>query len=337
MPRCSSLLPAAAVAAIALPACGGAEEATSLPSRYALLGRRADVSELTYTIEGRGEAELARACKRWAELGAGFRPARAGEIPDFTVTWEHRAHGACMPFGMDTSVAHTGPLEPAGTSTFVHLDAARAWDTEDGPSLSQALLHELGHVLGLDHGPDPESLMFADPGSEHITQADRDAFWTLYGGGDIDAADVVVSRGGETLAVVHGVATPGRTDFELFDTDGDGDDELVVWRTDPEGSGEITAFHFVAGPLPEHTRGPRLGMTDSSATIDLLIAAGERVLVVQYPNGNRTVRRFDDDGHLHALSEEGIPALGATPERRREGDLDGDGVLEHVARGSRSN
>jgi len=319
------------VGLLALGACDGPVGEAVPPSRYALRGAWPDPSTLTYSLSGEGVHELETACARWAALGpVSFRAAAVGETPDFTVTWERGAHGSCTPFGADPSLAHTGPVPGP---TFVHLDAGRNWSEAGGPALAQTILHELGHVLGLDHSPDPMALMYADPSAQEITRAERDALHTLYGGGTIDESDLVVVRDDEVLAVVHGVGTSGFADFELFDTDGDGDDELVVWRIDRAGEGELTAFHFAPGPRPERTVGPRLGMTAHNGTTHLVTTvAGTRLLVLEYPNGNRIVRRFDDDGHLRTGTDEELPSLEDTPARRTSGDLDGDGRRESVRR-----
>lgn len=327
-------------------ACSAGRDAPVLPAGYALRGFWADPGAITYRVEGGGgpldektlERAFERACAAWSAAGAagrtrvGFRAALPDEEPDVVLSWQRRAHGPCPPFGTDTSVAHSGPV---GHGTFIHLDAGRTWTTGEGAgvSLDQTLLHELGHVLGIDHGSDPGSLLYSDPVAKEITRSDRDALWTLYGGPAPGPSDVVVSHGDGRVAVVYGVATPGRSELALFDTEGDGKDELLVWRTDAEGQGELVVIHFAPGPRAERTVGPRVGVVDSTGDVYLVATPdGERLLVISYPNGNRIVRAFDRRGILQAREGE-PPPLRGRPEYRREGDLDGDGVPERVARG----
>jgi len=60
---------------------------------------------------------------------------------------------------------------------------------------------------------------------------------------------------------------------------------------------------------------------------------GERLAVGVYPNGRRSVRSFDARGLLQSRGEQGLElawlhaAAAATA-----GDVDGDGVAEHVGR-----
>lgn len=329
--------------------CGrGPDSQTTSPARFGLRGRWEDPSALTYRLDllrSPLEEPVVRrafegACQAWSQTGpVGFRPAREDEAADLVVSWERAVHGPCPPFGMDTSVAHTGPVS---SGTFIHLDRDRNWvvgePTASGtnPSLEQTLLHELGHVLGLDHSPDPGALMSSDPETVGIEPSDRAGLLTLYGVALQGTAepgpnDLAIARAGRTLAILREVAVPGLTDFELFDTDGDGRDEVVLWRTDPAGAGELVSFFFDSRCRPVHTLGPRPGMTAPEASITLLLTeTGERLLLLTYPNGHRIARVFDPDGVLHAFGGE-LPAFSPLA-RRLEGDLDGDGTRELIAR-----
>ena len=318
--------------------CG--PEPPPTPARFALRGRWEDPSALVYRLDAQDspfEADLVRrmleqACARWSEVApVGFRPAREGELSDLDVSFERGRHGSCMPFGVDGSVAHSGPV---GTGTFVHLDLDRSWVASgpgdaQAPALEQTLLHELGHVLGLDHSSDPDALMYADPHTTQIERSDVAGIRTLYDRSPPGPGDLAVTRGAETLAVLRGLAVPGAVEFELFDTDGDGHDELVLWRTDPAGHGELTSFFFDERCRPYRTLGPRAGMTGPGAATALVVtAARERLLVLAYPNGNRVARLFDGRGILQDY--EGDPPALVQSARRLTGDLDGDGSEERV-------
>lgn len=313
-------------------ACGS--RATDPASSYTLRGRWEEPSDITFRLDAEGAPvppsvlERAFLAARRAWEGAGrvrLRRARSGEVPDFTVSFAAGSHGDCPPFGRGPEVAHAGPVRPG---TFLHLDRERAWEREGGPDLELTVLHELGHVLGLDHSPDPRAVMHSAPVSTRLQASDRDALRTLYGGPPPGPRDLVLERGGTRFGVVYGLR-PG-ADFELFDTDGDGDDELCLWRTDPQGNGSFTALHFAPGALPLRTMGPRPGMVDPAASIRLLARGGQRFLILEWANGHRIARTFDGLGRLQSGDPAALPETLPPATRRRDGDLDGDGTLERV-------
>jgi hypothetical protein len=232
-------------------------------ARFAVRGRWRGEREIAYELEAQhgalAPAQLARAVRsaldEWAATGcATFHEARAGEAPALTFAWAFDEHGACVPFGRDPSVAHAGPVGPG---TCVHFDAQRAWDVE---SLRRAALHEIGHVLGLDHSPDEGAVMYPEPSPDraHLAQSDLAAIHSLYGGGASASGDLVITKGGEEL-VLHAVAPPELTDWKLADTDADGVLEVLVWRTDAAGHGALWSHHFAPGPRLERSSGPVYG------------------------------------------------------------------------------
>lgn len=335
------------------------------PPAFTVRGRLDDPLAITWTLDLAGcpvDPDVFRdavmyAQASWAATGVvGFRAAAAGDAPDVVYAWRAVAHGTCTPFGVDTSVAHTGPVGPG---TFVHLDAGRDWSERGDLSLFHTCLHETGHVLGLGHSPDPAAVMFAtdDVVRERLSSSDLAGVHSLYGGGRERPGDLTIAHAnkagtGTPTACLRGVAPPATTAFAVFDTDGDGDDELLVWRTDTAGYGALTAYHFRAGPALDRTVGPLLGLAaPSSPTFFGVDANGERLMVTVIGEGRLRVLKFDDAGLLSArpvaplrlgaalVDEDGdglldrpLPGDAALCRSDRIGDLDGDGVLELVSR-----
>ncbi len=337
-------------------ACGQGEPGPRFS--FTVRGRWPDPTALTYAIEAeRGPVDAAtfveaveRALDAWSKTGVVlFVEESAGA--DVVFGWRTDTHDACQPFGRDESAAHAGPtLSP----TFVHFDADRTWGGADGFSLFQVALHETGHVLGLGHSADERAVMYSVPSADRarLGESDRAGLHSLYGGGRARPGDVRVLAGdgdAHELAILRGVAPPETTELAVFDTDGDGADELLVWRTDARGDGALTIFRFDEGPRLARTTGPLLSSVPPGTQGVLLEGrSGERLLLGIRPDGRFSARRFDDGGRLAAwtpsgpfeltegLSDlDGDGVLDGTPEPPAlptAGDLDGDGRIERVSR-----
>ena len=118
---------------VALLGVGACSDPPPFQARFSVRGRWNGARELRCRVEpGDGpvppaacEAALREALETWRatglvtyELGA---PDAAANV---VFAWQRGAHGDCTPFGVDPSVAHTGPVGP---DTFVHFDAGRVW------------------------------------------------------------------------------------------------------------------------------------------------------------------------------------------------------------------
>lgn len=308
-------------------------------ARFTALGRCADPRALRVKLEplagplapAEFEAAAERALAAWSATGVvGF--VRVKERPyDVVLGWRRGAHDACTKFGTDTRVAHTGPV---GSPSFVHFDADREWSVDGGAGhgLFQTALHELGHVLGLGHSDDEAALMYplVDPRRDALGASDRAGLASLYGGGADGPADLVVLRAdGARAAVLRGVAPPDVSGYALFDSDGDGRDELCVWRTDVAGYGELMQWTFDDDLRLLRSIGPRLAVVAPRAAVTLgVTSAGERVIVSERTDGSHVARRFGAGGAL-AVYEGELPGVRADP---CAGDLNGDGSVERIAR-----
>ncbi len=283
------------------------------------------------------ERAVARAMATWQATGiVGFVAATSAADADVTVACRLGNHGACEPFGSTTAIAHSGPVVHG---TFVHLDAARPWDED---RLFRTALHELGHVLGLDHSVRADAVMAnGDPVPDHLGQPDLDGLHSLYGGGGaVGAADLaIVAADGTVATVLRGILGPN-TAHAAFDVDGDGAEDLVVWRTDAAGNGAMCVYHFTAGPQLATTSGPFLGVVLPGMTVAFARTAhGERLLLATRANGRMTVLAFDPHGvplpQAAALPDLDLQQLARTrAPASSSADFDGDGRRETFAPGA---
>lgn len=335
---------AAADTIAATTATAAAPTAAIAPADFAVRGRWPDPRQLTYRLQGEtcplGAEAFARASQRamqvWTATGViGFRPANEKEQADVTLGFRRGHHGACEPFGPGADVAHAGPVGPG---SFVHFDAGRTWSEHGGAgsvSLFHTALHELGHVLGLGHSEDGNAVMgTATERPSELSADDRAGLHSLYGGGEDGAGDLrITSSDGSIAVVLRAVAPPAQCEFGVFDCDGDGDQEVVVWRTDQAGYGRLTIHDFSRGPALQRTIGPWPGVVVPGARVGFIVGpAGERLLVSTDAAGRHVARQFEHHGIPELPSAPVAASVLAAASRPATGDLDGDGRPETVAR-----
>lgn len=319
---------------------------------FTVRGRWQDPHSLTYRIEDRGvplaEAEwrkqVARACATWTATGlATLTAAPEGAEADVTLGWRRGHHGACEPFSKDSAVAHSGPVR---SGTFVHFDGGRKWvgdatHDRDGYSVYGTALHELGHVLGLGHSSAIDAVMRTGViRSAPLAPSDLYGLQSLYGGGKDAKGDLLITTiDGKSIGALRGVAPAGISQHVVLDADGNGNDDVLVWRTDRAGNGQLMIYYFGPGPGPgaalTRTVGPFYGVIAFGAKVTWLrTGGGDRVLVTTFDNGRQAARRFDKYGALGPYAADLIDAAelaaALAADSSHAGDLDGDGVSELV-------
>ncbi|CAA0805910.1 Matrixin family protein [Striga hermonthica] len=149
-----------------------------------------DDQGINYLDPAEVRAVFARAFARWsAYIPVTFTETEDYEQADVKIGWYSGDHGDGTPFdGVLHVLAHAfGPGDGR-----LHLDADETWTTDvrkerskDAVDLESVVMHEIGHVLGLDHSSDKDAIMYPSvrPGTRKVELAEDDVVWiqTLYG------------------------------------------------------------------------------------------------------------------------------------------------------------
>jgi hypothetical protein len=167
---------------------------------------------------------------------------------------------------------------------FVYADG---WDDckdfQNPTNIDEVTTHELGHVLGLGHSPNPESIMFTfahfDGRGAVLAQEDRDGVAFLYPDGTLPPCTYALSSTGRT---VNGIATTANVNVSTSERCGWTAFTDANWITITAGeksSGNDTVeFEIAANPARKSRQ----------ATVSI---AGRLFTVTQKAGGTRTTPR----------------------------------------------
>lgn len=173
---------------------------SALPPAFTLRGcdYEGDFRTLSYAfalgtsdLQGAQEKQAVRdAFETWQQhVSIDFVEVGLQNQPNFTIGWFGDDHGDGAPFdGVGNTLAHAFYPPPCGGphSGKLHFDDAETWALADGVNkfdTETVALHEIGHLLGLDHSSIAGSVMFPTYGGERrtLTQDDIDGVQALYG------------------------------------------------------------------------------------------------------------------------------------------------------------
>ncbi|CAG9537330.1 unnamed protein product [Cercopithifilaria johnstoni] len=128
-------------------------------------------NDLTYSIESLAddlsEREVRDAIRKACDTWSAVIPITLNEISkkaDITVAFARRMHGDPWPFDGQGGVLAHATLPSSG---ILHFDSDEKWvymnpkaiSSYDSTDVLQVAVHEIGHVLGLEHSSDSDSIM----------------------------------------------------------------------------------------------------------------------------------------------------------------------------------
>lgn len=143
----------------------------------------------TPDISGDNErTAIQTAFQTWADALCGMGFVEASGDTDFVSGWFTGDHGDGAPFdGPGNVLAHAFYPPPCGGSFagHMHFDEAENWSLSGAGGtfdLETVALHEIGHLLGLAHSSDPDSIMFPTYAGvrRSLGQDDLDGIRRLY-------------------------------------------------------------------------------------------------------------------------------------------------------------
>jgi hypothetical protein len=169
---------------------------------FVLRGCKYNSTDLTFAfangtsdLPGGREQDIVReAFAAWVAVSPlRFTEVSPNDSPPLTIAWERKNHGDGSPFDDSGSMqgnvlAHAFFPPPCGGpfAGALHFDEFESWTdaaTSGAIRLLNVAIHEIGHLLGLDHSNDQNAIMFAfyDDNVDSLRQDDINGIQALYG------------------------------------------------------------------------------------------------------------------------------------------------------------
>lgn len=296
------------------------------------------------------------ACRRWEGASpVKFKLTDDVKSASLIIGWRSTEHGECRPFIPWTGeFAHTTAMGPIVS---IHLSRDSKWSErggESGQGLFQTLLHEMGHVLGLDHTMDIRTLMYPayDVARNTITGGESAGMIALYGGVTQQAGSLLIERDGQAVAgPLIGVVPYGEVLIALAEADDLSGCEILVYPAIPSATAlGLRVFHFSEGPGLRRTTGPVVGAIEGRYVTRFVLTAENRNAILMQLSGGKLIGRYLDSTGIPGKAmpgavidtcarELGVGMDGAllepsgvlsAPGVVLQADLDGDGRVETV-------
>ncbi len=338
--------------------------ATSAVLPFSIRGTLGRARELKVHVDheagplGRGDVVhyVRSACDLW-EVNSPFTFKLTDERKgaDVVVGWRANEHVGCRSFTPWTGeFAHTTEIEGVVS---IHLAGDSDWSERGGESrqgLLQTLLHEFGHVLGLDHTTDERTLMYPayDIARDQITAGERAGMAALYGGATELEGSLLIENSGEVVVgPLIGVAPHGEVLVALADVDDSPGCEILIYpatkAADPRG---LMIFHYREGEGLYRTTGPIVGALESRYAVRFVLThQNAPAVLMQLPTGRLFGRLMAPPGvPSQALPDEQVDTLArdlgvgvsgaqlepsgvvSASEVTLKGDIDGDGRVDTI-------